>query len=367
MTQAMLPRLAAALRTRAALGLRPATAPVAVFVPLGMLLGPLGTGVLSPAALSHLEVVVSVALATLGVLIGVAAGREGGRIRTLFAASTLEAFMTILVVATAALFLIGVWGLPLDLPSTIAAVALGVSASASAAPSVGAGDEPARHVAARVADLDDVLPIALGGLVIASAAEGGLSAPSNAALVAAMGLAIGVAGWLLFDRASGAERGVFVLGTLSLLGGAAAYLHGSPLLAGLAAGWFWAVAPGDTDRIAAADLQKLQHPLVVLLLITAGAAVTPSLAGVWLFAPYVVFRLTGKLIGGWAASRVAPGLAPAGLGAYLIPPGVIGIAFALNLAQVDPSASAPLVFAVAIGAIASELLALLLTPLPRPA
>jgi hypothetical protein len=160
---------------------------------------------------------------------------------------------------------------------------------------------------------------------------------------------------------------VFVLGTLSLLGGAAAYLHGSPLLAGLAAGWFWAVAPGDTDRIAAADLQKLQHPLVVLLLITAGAAVTPSLAGVWLFAPYVVFRLTGKLIGGWAASRVAPGLAPAGLGAYLIPPGVIGIAFALNLAQVDPAASAPLVFAVAIGAIASELLALLLTPLPRPA
>jgi hypothetical protein len=64
---------------------------------------------------------------------------------------------------------------------------------------------------------------------------------------------------------------------------------------------------------------------------------------------------------------VAPGIAPSDLGAYLIPPGVIGIAFALNLQQVAQEPARSLVFAVAIGAIASETLALVVTPKPRPA
>jgi hypothetical protein len=61
--------------------------------------------------------------------------------------------------------------------------------------------------------------------------------------------------------------------------------------------------------VAADDLQKVQHPLVVLLLLTAGAALTPGTAGLWLFAPYVLFRMAGKLLGGWLASRIAPGVA----------------------------------------------------------
>ena len=87
-------------------------------------------------------------------------------------------------------------------------------------------------------------------------------------------------------------------------------------------------------------------------------------AGIWLFAPYVVFRTTGKLAGGWLASRLAPEVAPSDLGAYLIPPGVIGIAFALNVLQVSPDHAAPIVFAVSAGAIVSELLAVVVTPAP---
>ncbi|HSC28121.1 MAG TPA: hypothetical protein VLD67_12650, partial [Vicinamibacterales bacterium] len=70
-------RMAAPLRSKAALGLRPFTAPVMVFIPLGILLGPRVLGVLSEAALAHLDTVVSIVLATLGVFIGMAAGREG--------------------------------------------------------------------------------------------------------------------------------------------------------------------------------------------------------------------------------------------------------------------------------------------------
>jgi hypothetical protein len=80
-----------------------------------------------------------------------------------------------------------------------------------------------------------------------------------------------------------------------------------------------------------------------------------------------VFRLAGKLIGGWTASRVTAGVAPSDLGAYLVPPGVIGIAFALNLQQIAPDSAGSLVFAVALGALASELLALFVTPRRRVA
>jgi hypothetical protein len=355
-------RFTGAFRTRAAFGLQPITAPVMIFIPLGMLLGPRMLDVLSETVLGYLDVVVSVALATLGVFIGLALGREGRRAPKLFAAASVEACITIVIVGGAVLFLLGAWQVPLDSPYVLSAVALGLCASASAAPAIGVGDETSVRTAARVADLDDVLPILIGGLVV-PAASGQEALLRGFALTALLGLVIGFTGWLLIERAEGeAERGVFVLGLLALAGGASAYLGLSPLLTGMIAGWSWVVAPGRCDLLMTEDLRKVQHPLVVLVLLTAGASLVPSVAGVWLFAPYLVFRLAGKLIGGWTASRLAAGVAPSDLGAYLITPGVIGIAFALNLLQATAGAAGAVVFAVAAGALASELLALFLTP-----
>ena len=361
-----LARLTSSLRTRAAFGLRPVTAPVMVFLPIGFVLGPSGANVLSLAALTQLDVVISIVLATLGVFIGIAAGTQRGFVRRLLTASTVEASITILAVGGATYALLNAWEMPSAIPYVLVALVLGLCASASAAPSVGETDDRARRVAAQVADLDDVLPIVLGGAALAMIGAGGPSAVVAVALSLGLGLGIAVSGWLLFERAEGAERDVFVLGTLALLGGSAAYLETSPLLAGLAAGWLWARTPGQTERVVAAHLRKVQHPLVVLLLIAAGASLQPSVAGVWLFAPYLVFRTAGKLAGGWMASRLASEVAPADLGAYLIPPGVIGIAFALNVLQVSPAAAAPIVFAVSAGAIVSELLAVIVTPAPAP-
>ena len=357
-----------AFRTRAALGLRPLTAPVVIFLPLGILLGPNVLGILSHTALGYLDVVVPVALATLGVFIGLALAREGRRARTLVAAASVEAIITIATVAAAVLFLLTVWRIPLELPYALVAVALGICASASAAPAVSGREDRATRIAARVADLDDVVPIVLGGFIVVL-----FSARSGAAVGATfgtilLGLAIGFAGLLLIENAEGeAERGVFVLGSLALLGGAAAQLSMSPLLAGMAAGWLWVVAPGRCDLLMSSDLRKVQHPLVVLLLLTAGAQLEMSMPGIWLFAPYLVFRLVGKLIGGWTVSRLAAGVAPSDLGSYLIAPGVIGIAFALSLQQVAESNVQSIVFAVACGALASELLAALLVPSQRSA
>lgn len=357
-------RLTAALRTRAALGLRPVTAPVMIFLPLGVLLGPSVANVLSTGALRHLDVVISIALATLGVFIGIAAGTQRGSVGRLMTASTAEAAITIVAVGGATYALLVAWQMPSTMTYALVALTLGLCASASAAPSVEGDEDPARRVAARVADLDDVLPILLGGVALSLIGNGERSAMFDLALSLGVGLAIAASGWLLFELSEGAERDVFVLGTLALLGGAAAYLEISPLLTGMSAGWLWAQAPGQTERVVATHLRKVQHPLVVILLITAGASLQVSTAGIWLFAPYVVFRTVGKLAGGWMASRLAPGVAPSDLGAYLIPPGVIGIAFALNVLQVASAAAVPLVFAVSVGAVVSEILALVVTPAP---
>ncbi|MBA3231691.1 MAG: hypothetical protein H0T05_02625 [Acidobacteria bacterium] len=367
MIRERLARTTGLFHTRAALGLQPVTAPVILYIPLGILLGPAGIGVISIRVLGHLDAVISIALATLGLFIGIAATTEGGARKRLLLASTAEAGVTMVAVGASILVLLGLWGLPTALPPVIVALALGISASTSAAPSIEIGDERARRIAARVADLDDVLPILVGSVVIAMLGSAGMPPALGMLATIGIGLLVAVAGWLLLERSHGAERGVFVLGTIALLGGCAAYLQTSPLLSGLVAGWFWALTSGKTDRVVTHELRKVQHPLIVLLLVAAGAGLTPTMAGMWLFAPYVVFRVAGKLMGGWAASRIAPGIAPSDLGAYLIPPGVIGIAFALNLQQVAPGTASALIFAVALGAIASELLAVIVLPDSRPA
>jgi len=95
----ILRRLARRLRTSVALGLPPVLAPAMVFVPLGVLLGPWGTNVVDARVVGHLEPVVSIVLATLGVLAGLAL-RDGPSRRVLVGAS-LESGLTIAVVGAA--------------------------------------------------------------------------------------------------------------------------------------------------------------------------------------------------------------------------------------------------------------------------
>ena len=136
----------------------------------------------------------------------------------------------------------------------------------------------------------------------------------------------------------------------------------SPLAVGLIAGLFWTVAPGRADRIVQDDLAKFQHPLVVLLLVTAGALWTPSVVGLWLLAPYLLFRLAGKVAGAWVSSRIVD-VSAGDLAAFLVPPGVLAVAFALNFRQLLPAdAGDTLLFTVVIGTAAFDLFALAVVP-----
>ena len=155
-----------------------------------------------------------------------------------------------------------------------------------------------------------------------------------------------------------------MLGSLALLGGAADYMQCSPLLAGMVAGLSWTLLPGRADRIVREDVGRFQHPLVLLLLISAGALITVTPLAIWLLAPFVVFRLTGKMIGAWAAARVLP-VGAGDLAAYFMPPGLLGIALAINFLDVSATPTAVAVTtAVALGTLASEALAVFALPAP---
>lgn len=351
--------------SRLALGLSP-TPLSGVFLPIGIALGPEGLRLLSPRGLSFIDPVVSVALAALGVLIGLGLDmRRPGEAR-LLAAASVEAGLTIVMVGTGLFALTAVRPLP-GLEIWLAALVLGICAAASSTAPGGEGGPSGQTIVDRVGDLDDVLPILLGGLAL-----GLLRAPESAEAwwltAQAIGLALAIAGagaLLVAQASSDAEQGVFTIGTILLLGGTADFLALSPLLAGLVAGAVWSVIGGDIRNRIARDVRHMQHLLVVLLLLIAGAQVgfSAGLAVFWV--AYVVLRMAGKIAGGWLLRRVAAGAGrdlPPRLGLRLLSPGVVAIAFALNATRVaGEQGDALLVIAVA-GSILSEVVSLLLRP-----
>jgi hypothetical protein len=100
----------------------------------------------------------------------------------------------------------------------------------------------------------------------------------------------------------------------------------------------------------------------VLLLVTAGAMAVPSMAALWLLPPYILFRMSGKVIGAWLSARLVE-VSAADLAAYLMSPGVLAVALALNFRQMLPvPAGETLMSTVAIGTAAFELFALAVVP-----
>jgi hypothetical protein len=343
-------------RTRLALGVAPAVVPVTFYLAVGIALGPAGGNVLTSDVLAHLDAVVSVALATLGIFMGLAALPEIRGAGAMLRAACIESAVTTAIVAGAIGLLLVAWTAPLSTGVLVIALTVGAAAAASGAGIDASGTDG--H-ATRVADLDDLLPVIVAAAVLPLGAHPSRVAPLfGLAAPAVLGCAVGLIGWLLFERSDGpGERAVFVIGVIAMLGGAAAYLQVSPLVAGIAAGALWTALPGRADRLIADDLRKFNHPLIVLLVVTAGAQLVVTPLAVWLFAPFVVFRLTGKVVGGILAARVEPALAGEMLGAYLVSPGVIGIALALNFEQVLPVDAPGLLSAVAAGAVFFEVLA----------
>lgn len=339
-----------------ALGLRASSAPALTFIVIGIILGPHVLGILTPTAILRLDPVISIALTALGIFVGLGIGTSGLSDQPrVMAAALMEVVLTAAVVGGGMYVLLTNWRVPLTWHVPLFACALGVCASASAATRITGTGFAAR--VARIVDLDDVPLVVLGAVVVAIA--GSRPVIAGGLLIAAASVLAGSAGWMLFERARGeAERGAFVAGTLALLGGIGAYTGMSPLLGGTVAALVWTWSPGGADRVIASELRKLQHPLVALLLIIAGASVQWQYVLLWIAAPLVLLRIIGKLVASLAVARLAD--VPAGLlAAVLLPPGVLGVALALNVQQSLATDDMLLVSGVTVAAAVSELLSVL--------
>lgn len=136
----------------------------------------------------------------------------------------------------------------------------------------------------------------LGGVAIAAFRD---TTPSVLAL---MLLAIGVvaaviafAGWLLVGQAdSDREQQVFVIGSLLLLGGGAAYSSLSAVFAGVLAGIVWNAAGDLAKARIVRHLGYFRHPLIVVMLLVAGASITLSVESLAVVAIVGALHVAGR-------------------------------------------------------------------------
>lgn len=342
------------LPRRLALGFSPSKTPGLLFVAIGVILGPTVMDAISTRVLAQLDPVVSMALAVLGVFVGAGFATTRHAPASLFGALG-QAALTFGGVTLTMALLLQRWQMPLPVTVTVAAITLGLCSAASAAIYPVGGRSVQMSKAATLADLDDVPIILLGCVVVPLFA--GVESWAQTVIVSSVGaIVVATAGVLLLSRVESVpERGVVITGTALLLGGTAAYVNASPLLAGLLAGILWTrLTP--TAGVIGSELRRLQHPLLALLLITAGATIQWTSALLWLTAPLVLVRLAGKTLGGLVFARVAR--LPAGLlTTVLLPPGILGIALALNVQQAIGGGDTLLLSAVTASTMASELVA----------
>jgi hypothetical protein len=175
--------------------------------------------------------------------------------------------------------------------------------------------------------------------------------------------ALALAGRLLAtETESDGERRVFLIAVLLLAAGVAEYLRVPSLFVGLIAGLVW----GATDRgeRLTTHVRYLQHPILVALLVIAGARVAPSAAALWLAGLFVLARTAGKVLGGWTAAAAFNREVPRFAAVRGMSPGLVGIAIALTIERSFPGArsGALLLAAVVIGSIVADLLSLVIKP-----
>lgn len=334
------------------------SAPVALLLVAGVALGPDGANLLSTAVLSALEPVVPIAVAGLGVLVGLNVGERRPDDRHGFAAAALGAVTTMAVVAAGFAIFARLVATPLGTESWPMIVSAGICAASSLTLPAANPLDP-RSAVARIAGLGVLVPIVAGGFLLAGLRS---DSPAQALLlvvqVSGITLALAAAAWLLLTRVSSpTDERVTALSALLLIGGVGEALSLSSLFSGLIAGVFWRYAGGRPRDSIGRDVLFVQHPLLVLVLLVAGARADFSAPVLALGAAYLVLRVAGQLAGGIVTGRTADIDASRDLMPLLLRPGVFGVAFALNVASASAPGAPTLLAVVVAGTIASELVA----------
>ena len=348
---------------RLLLGWSAASLPVAPLLFVGIGLGPHGVALLTENALAAVDPAIPVALAALGVFVGLGVGERRPQMRPLSIAGVAHALLTAGVVA------LGLSALTLpDLQSAFAPwlfpVVCGVCAASSLTLPGRPLTQPRRYTDALI-EAEVAVTIVIGAVVLSVLGRDTL-AGVGVLFIQALGVAtvLALAGWLLVLRTTTiTERRVFAMATLLLVGGAADFLAFSPLLTGLAAGLLWERLGGPPRDALQSEILYLQHPFVVLVLLAAGARTELSSLTMGLAAAYVTVRVIARFVGGRLIQRAAPANA-ADLHLQLVAPGIFGVAFGLNVGRVvglDLAGVSTALSVVVLGTLLSDLTARLVS------
>ncbi|AGC45362.1 sodium/hydrogen exchanger family protein [Myxococcus stipitatus DSM 14675] len=342
-----------------------------LFLLFGVVLGPSVVGALSVDDVDHLRPVMALGLGTAGVILGLNLEPRLLRLlpRPVYAAALAHA-------GTAFLFVALPLAAPLLLtshPSLHAAVGaaslLGAAASLSSghfavlAYRAGRMDRARGLGVALLTMLDD----AVGLVVLALALVLG-AAPSAAeglglvCLAVLLGILCGaLLAFLTHAMNDPAELATVTLGMVALVGGAAAYLRVSALLAGVACGATLALVGGRTVERVARALGRVERPVFLVLVFLVGCGVYTRDWAAWALVPgFVGLRFLGKVLGGRIAQRLASGVLelPPRVGYALIAQGGLALCLVAEYQFLVSGGLARRVLdVVVVGAVVNELLA----------
>lgn len=350
----------------------------AEYVLIGVLLGPKVTGLLDARQVQDLTPLVSLALGWLGMLLGTyfrlptMALIDGEHLRIAFG----EALATF-GVALAALLAVFRVLVESPWPQAVAqAVTLAAVATLSSPAAVDAVVDrtrkrprilPALQLTARI---DALVAVVAFGLVLAVVHQGAVAPdarPPTRTEWAVINLAVGVASGVLFHLFLGPrghldEGRLFtaLAGAIVVASGASYYLNLSPIYTNLVLGFILANS-GSAHRDVTRLLLSTERPVYLALLLFAGAAWSPGAVDLLFIAPlFVLIRLAARFLGGMFAGGyiASPELRTPDLGRGLLAQGGIGVAIAVNFAQVYPDfAPATLLTATLLSVLLFEIVA----------
>jgi hypothetical protein len=205
-----------------------------------------------------------------------------------------------------------------------------------------------------------VFGLMLSSMRATSTADGlSLSVVEWAVTAVAAAVMSGLLFALFIGREDDASR-VFLatIGLVTFASGVGSALGISPLFMNLLAGITVAATSTHADRVRC-HLDRLQHPLFVLIAIFAGAHWTPTGGPIWLLpAMYVTVRYVARRILTPVAARLFMAEAPrtSRLGHGLLSQGTLAISIGLDYALRRPEHAALVLTTVLVGAFASDLI-----------
>jgi hypothetical protein len=337
----------------------------------GVLLGPSVVGVLSVRNLESLRPLVALGLGTAGVILGLNLEPRLLRLlpRPVYSAALAHAGTAFAFVA---LPLAGPMLFSTGLPPRAAvgaAALLGAAASLSSghfavlAWRAGRMDRTRGLGIALLTMLDDA--VGLGVLTVALVL-GAASSVSEGVSLVCLALLLGILcgallAFLTHSLKDLAELTTVTLGGVVLVGGAAAYLRVSALLAGVACGATLALVGGRTVERVARALGRVERPVFLVLVFLVGCGVHARDWAAWALVPgFVGLRFLGKVLGGRFAQRLTEGVLelPPRLGYALIAQGGLALCLVAEYTQLVPGGLSQRVFdVVVVGAVINELLA----------